>query len=353
MRVAEGLGVGAHLGQLAGCDQQGLDSFDKTVTGQVLFLDDDCRTGLLQLKGIVILVVFGHVRAGDQHRCAAHSLELGQRQCAGAGNDEICRGQQLGHVVDILRHDEVLAGGKALFLFQPFKQLDAAAAGGVQVKHVPVRLLFPGAEVGHDLIDAVRTETAAEAQNHGAVSGVQLGARCGAVRGQHLGADRVAHDGGLFRRAELFNRVRAGGQHNVDLLRQQLVGHAREGVLLMDGCLDAAPGCRANDGSADVAAAADDKVGLDLVQNLPGARAGQRQMPDGYDVAANVFQAQMALEAVDLNVMEGVACLGDKAVLHPLAAARKVDLRRRVRGLQGTGNRQRRIDVTGCTAGSN
>ena len=42
------------------------------------------------------------------------------------------------------------------------------------MKHVPVRLLFPGAEVGHDLIDAVRTETAAEAQNHGAVSGVQL-----------------------------------------------------------------------------------------------------------------------------------------------------------------------------------
>ena len=76
-------------------------------------------------------------------------------------------------------------------------------------------------------------------------------------------------------------------------------------------------------------------------------------MPDGYDVAANVFQAQMALEAVDLNVMEGVACLGDKTVLHPLAAARKVDLRRRVRGLQGTGNRQRRVDVTGCTAGSN
>ena len=61
----------------------------------------------------------------------------------------------------------------------------------------------------------------------------------------------------------------------------------------------------------------------------------------------------MALEAVDFNVMEGVARLGDKAVLHPLAAARKVDLRRRVRGLQGTGNRQRRVDVTGCTAGSN
>ena len=245
----------------------------------------------MQLKGIVILVVFGHVRAGDQHRRAAHGLKLGQRQRAGAGNDEVCRGQQLGHVVDILRHDEVLAGGKAFFLFQPFKQLDTAAAGGVQVQHVPVRLLLPGAEVGHDLIDAVCPETAAEAQNHGAVSGVQLGARRSAVRGQHLGADRVAHDGGFFRRAELLNRVRAGGQHDVDLLRQQLVGHAREGVLLMDGRLDAAPGCRAHDGPTDVAAAADDKVGLDLVQNLPGARAGQRQMPDGHDVAANVFQA--------------------------------------------------------------
>ena len=37
VRVAEGLGVGAHLGQLAGGGQQGLDSFDKTVTGQVLY----------------------------------------------------------------------------------------------------------------------------------------------------------------------------------------------------------------------------------------------------------------------------------------------------------------------------
>ena len=106
-------------------------------------------------------------------------------------------------------------GAKPFFLFQPFKQLDAAAAGGVQVKHVPVRLLFPGAEVGHDLIDAVRTETAAEAQNHGAVSGVQLGARCGA-------GPRSAPRGGQgcprrwFSGApSFFNRVRAGGQHNV------------------------------------------------------------------------------------------------------------------------------------------
>ena len=41
VRVAQGLGVGAHLGQLAGLDQQLLHGFDQPLAGQVLFLDDD------------------------------------------------------------------------------------------------------------------------------------------------------------------------------------------------------------------------------------------------------------------------------------------------------------------------
>ena len=87
----------------------------------------------MQFKGVVILVVFGHVRAGDQHRRAAHSFQFGQRQRTGTRNDEIRRRQQLGHIVDVLGHNKVLARSKALFFFEIFKQLDTAAAGGVQV----------------------------------------------------------------------------------------------------------------------------------------------------------------------------------------------------------------------------
>ena len=121
----------------------------------------------------------------------------------------------------------------------------------------------------------------------------------------------------------------------------------------MDGSLDAALGRRAHNRAANVTAAADDKVGIDLVQDFPGAGAGQRQMPDGDDIAADVFQAEVALEAVDFDMVEGVTRLGDKSVLHPLPAARKVNFRRRVCGFQGTGDCQRGVDMTGCTAGSN
>ena len=64
-------------------------------------------------------------------------------------------------------------------------------------------------------------------------------------------------------------------------------------------------------------------------------------MPQGNDVAHNVLGVQAALKAVDLDVMEGIPGLRDKAVLHALAAAGKVDLGGRVGGFQGTSNGQR------------
>ena len=67
-----------------------------------------------------------------------------------------------------------------------------------------VRLLFPGTEVGHDLVDAVCTQAAAKAQNDRAVACVQFCAGCGAVGGQDLGANRVAHNGGFLGCAQLF-----------------------------------------------------------------------------------------------------------------------------------------------------
>ena len=223
----------------------------------------------------------------------------------------------------------------------------------MQVQHVRPLLLFPGAEVRHHLVDAVSAQAAAKAQDNGAVAGLQVAAGGFAVGGKHFGADRVAYHGGLFGGTQLLHRISACGQYHIHILGQQLVGHTGEGVLLVDGSLDATPGSGAHHGAADVTAAADDEVRLDLVQDLLGAGTGQRQMPQGNDVAHDVLGVQAALKAVDLDVMEGIPGLRDKAVLHALAAAGKVDLGGRVGGFQGTGNGQRRVDMTGCTAGSN
>lgn len=53
-------------------------------------------------------------------------------------------------------------------------------------------------------------------------------------------------------------------------------------------------------------------------------------MPQRHHIAHDVFGRQAALKAVDLNMVEGIPRLGDKAVLHPLFAAGKVNFRRGV-----------------------
>ena len=219
------------------------------------------------------------------------------------------------------------------------------------MQHVGPLLLFPGAEVRHHLVDAVGAQTAAKAQQHRAVPGVQLLPGGGAVRMEDLRPYRVAHYESLAGRAQLFHRVGTGCQYQIHVPRQQFVGHAGKGVLLMDGRLDAAPGRRAHHRPADVAAAADDQIRPDFVQDAAGAGPRQGQVPYRYHVAHNVLGIQAALKAVDLDMVEGIARPCDETVFHPLPAACKVDLCFRGRLLQGAGNGQGRVDMPGSTAG--
>ena len=56
--------------------------------------------------------------------------------------------------------------------------------------------------------------------------------------GKDLRPYRVAYHQGLVRCAQLFHRGRYRGKHHVHVPGQQLVGHAGEGILLMDGGMD-------------------------------------------------------------------------------------------------------------------
>ena len=74
-------------------------------------------------------------------------------------------------------------------------------------------------------------------------------------------------------------------------------------------------------------------------------------MIEGHHIAANVFGRQLALKAVDLDMVEGVPGLGDKTVLHAFLPAGKVDLGGGVRSAQGARNGKGRVDMAGGAAG--
>ena len=92
---------------------------------------------------------------------------------------------------------------------------------------------------------------------------------------------------------------------------------------------------RLHDRAADIAAAADHQVGLHLPQDGRAARSADGQMPQRDQVAPDIVERQLALKAVDLDVMEGIARLGDQAVLHPLTPAGEMNLRGGIGCLQG------------------
>ena len=165
----------------------------------------------------------------------------------------------------------------------------------------------PCAEVGHHLVDTAGAEASAEGEDDGAVTGTQLGADGVPLPCllEHFRPHRVAHDLRLFGRTQLFHSGRHGGEHDVHVRGQQLVGHAGESVLLMDGGLDALLGGAAHHRAGDVAAAADDEVGLHFLHHGPGFRAGEGQVPEGDDVPLDVVQGEPALETGDLDVVEG------------------------------------------------
>ena len=221
------------------------------------------------------------------------------------------------------------------------------------MQHGLLVLLFPCAEVGHHLVDAAGAQTAAEGEDDRPVPCPQLSADGVPVLGlrKDLRPHWVAHHDGLFGGTQLLHGGGHSGKDDVHVRGQQLIGHAGEGVLLVQSGLDAHFGGAAHHRAGDVTAAADDEVGLDVPHHLLGHRAGQGQIPQGDEVPLDVVERELPLEAGDLDVVEGVARLGHQPVFHSLFPAREVDLGAGVCFFQCTGNGQRGVDMAGRAAG--
>ena len=119
----------------------------------------------------------------------------------------------------------------------------------------------------------------------------------------------------------------------------------------MQGGLDALLGGAAHHRAGDVAAAANYQIGLNFFHHGFGLRAGEGQIPEGDDIPLDIVQREFPLKTSDLNMMERVACLRYQTVLHALFPACEVDLCSRVCLFDGSGNGQRRVDVSGGAAG--
>lgn len=189
----------------------------------------------------------------------------------------------------------------------------------------------PICQIGHAFAQHLRAQAAAEGDDDGLpLLRAQRAACGGTVLPEHLLPHRVARNDRLVRRAQTLHGVGHGREHQVHLLCQDLVGHAGESVLLVNGRADAPAGRGLHHRPADVPARADDKVRLYLPQDGAGARAAQRQVPKGNQVPRDVLRRQAALDAVHLDGMERITRLGDKAVLHSLLPSGEVYLRVRM-----------------------
>lgn len=187
---------------------------------------------------------FGHVRAGDQHRRAAHGFSSASVSGTGTRNDEIRRRQQLGILLMYSVTTRFSPGAKP-FSFSRFSNSLTPRLPVACRCNVCWFVCFSQAQRSATTWLMRSAPAAAKAQNDRAVACVQFCAGCGAV------AVRTSGEPGcpqrwFSRRPQLFYGIGAGSQNDVDLLRQQLVCHAGEGVLLMDGSLDAAFGRRAH-----------------------------------------------------------------------------------------------------------
>ena len=221
----------------------------------------------------------------------------------------------------------------------------------MHMKEITLRDL-PFCQIGHAFAQHLRAQAAAEGDDDGLpLLRAQRAACGGTVLPEHLLPHRVARNDRLVRRAQTLHGVGHGREHQVHLLCQDLVGHAGESVLLVNGRADAPAGRGLHHRPADVPARADDKVRLYLPQDGAGAQAAQRQVPKGNQVPRDVLRRQAALDAVHLDGMERITRLGDKAVLHSLLPSGEVYLRVRMAFFQRARNGERRVDVSGCAAG--
>ena len=173
-----------------------------------------------------------------------------------------------------------------------------------------------------------------------------------AVRRQNLTAHRRTGQNDLISAAEQLLCLFKANEYAVRVLCEHLRYLAGQRVDLEQHSRNAELLCRAYHRERRIAAAADHKIGFDLLHNglCLGAREGQ--IPQRNDVALDVVQRQPALETGDLDMVEGIARLSYQTVLHALLAAGKVDLGRRVCLFDSTCNGKCRVDMAGSAAGS-
>ncbi len=164
----------------------------------------------------------------------------------------------------------------------------------------------------------------------------------GADRGPVQGGDGAAQrDADVARVAQL--AVGGGDGDRVGVPGADLVGQARAGVGLVDDDRHAEPLGGEVAGQRDVAAEADDAVGLGALQDLLGGLDGAAQPPGDGDQ----FGGGPAGQRYGRDQRQFVAALGHEPGLQALLGAECGDPHGRVLPAQGIGERERRLDVAG------
>ena len=89
----------------------------------------------------------------------------------------------------------------------------------------------------------------------------------------------------------------------------------------MDSGLDTHLRCLADDGSRDISARSDNEVGLEVIDDLLGPSARVGEIMGGLEIAPDIPDGDMPLEALDLDGLEAVARLRNQLRLQLIGVA--------------------------------
>ena len=123
-------------------------------------------------------------------------------------------------------------------------------------------------QLDHSLVYRLRAEASAGRENERAAVNAQFETAVFFICSEELGAHGKSRQHAGILRFEVFFRRHAREHNSVDLLCERLVCHAGIGVLLVDSGRHAELRRHSDNGSADIAAEAYRKLGLEILDYL-------------------------------------------------------------------------------------
>ena len=240
------------------------------LVGNIFLLDNYSSSCVAENHCIVILMISCNDRRRDKYRSLSCGFKLRQCGSSRAADNKVSRRKTNVHIVYVLGNAKPVGLQRYACGFHSLRKgLLSHAAVAVDMVYIKLFSCVPLDDLGHGIVDTACTETAAEREYSEAVAKAQLLPCLLAAHGIYIASYGKSCNAvlelALVHEFESFFY----SEHNVvHLFREELIRHARIGILLMDSGRYAHSCSLAYHRTCRIAACADSDIGLEALYYL-------------------------------------------------------------------------------------